>query len=201
MLRHLERGARGESPESPKDKDPAFQRTQNVVVGSNAQALSAAREKAKQLGYNPLILSSFVEGETREVARVHTAIAKEVLQYGNPVPRPACIISGGETTVTMRGNGKGGRNQEFALASALEMEGLEGVLVLSGGTDGTDGPTDAAGAVASGQTVDRGRQLGLEAEVHLENNNAYPFFHPLGDLIMTGPTLTNVMDLRLVMVE
>jgi glycerate 2-kinase len=201
VLRHLERGARGESPESPKDKDPAFQRTQNVVVGSNAQALSAAREKAKQLGYNPLILSSFVEGETREVARVHTAIAKEVLQYGNPVPRPACIISGGETTVTMRGNGKGGRNQEFALASALEMEGLEGVLVLSGGTDGTDGPTDAAGAVVSGQTVDRGRQLGLEAEVHLENNNAYPFFHPLGDLIMTGPTLTNVMDLRLVMVE
>jgi hydroxypyruvate reductase len=200
-LRHLERGARGEVPESPKDQDPAFVRTQNVVVGSNAQALSAAKDRARQLGYNPLILSSFVEGETREVARVHAAIAKEILRHGNPVPRPACVISGGETTVTIKGGGKGGRNQEFALAAALEIEGLESVLVLSGGTDGTDGPTDAAGAVSSGQTVDRGRQLGLEAEAHLEDNNAYPFFQPLNDLIMTGPTFTNVMDLRLILVD
>jgi hydroxypyruvate reductase len=172
-----------------------------VVVGSNAQALSAAKKMANELGYNPLVLSSFVKGEAREVARVHAAIAKEILAYGSPVPRPACVISGGETTVTMRGSGKGGRNQEFALASALEIQGLKGVLVLSGGTDGTDGPTDAAGAVASGQTVDRGRQVGLEAEVHLDDNNAYPFFLPLDDLIITGPTLTNVMDLHLVMVE
>jgi len=139
-LRHLERGARGESPESPKSQDQAFRKTQNVVVGSNAQALSAATERAKDLGYTPLILSSFMEGETREVARVHTAIAKEILRSGNPIPRPACVISGGETTVTMRGRGKGGRNQEFALASALEIEGLEGVLVLSGGQMEPMGP-------------------------------------------------------------
>jgi hydroxypyruvate reductase len=201
VLRHLERGARGEFPESPKSQDPAFHRTQNVVVGSNAQALSAAKDRAKQLGYNTLILSSFVEGETREVARVHAAIAKEILHRGNPVSRPACVISGGETTVTIRGGGKGGRNQEFALAAAVEIEDLDGVLVLSGGTDGTDGPTDAAGAVASGRTVDRGRQLGLHAEDHLADNNAYPFFQPLDDLIVTGPTFTNVMDLRLIMVE
>lgn len=199
-LRHLEAGARGEIPETPKARDPAFRNTQNVVVGSNALAVKAAREKAAALGYNSLILSSFVEGETREVARVHAAIAKEILRTGNPVPRPACIISGGETTVTVRGGGKGGRNQEFALAAALQIENLHQVLVLSGGTDGTDGPTDAAGAMADGETVDRGRSRGLDAEEHLARNDSYNFFQPLEDLLMTGPTLTNVMDLRLVMV-
>ncbi|MCJ7629984.1 MAG: hypothetical protein MUO50_16535, partial [Longimicrobiales bacterium] len=199
-LRHLEAGARGEIPETPKARDPAFRNTQNVVVGSNALAVKAAREKAAALGYNSLILSSFVEGETREVARVHAAIAKEILRTGNPVPRPACIISGGETTVTVRGGGKGGRNQEFALAAALQIENLHEVLVLSGGTDGTDGPTDAAGAMADGETVDRGRSRGLDAEEHLARNDSYNFFQPLEDLLMTGPTLTNVMDLRLVMV-
>lgn len=200
-LRHLEAGARGEIPETPKDGDPAFARTQNVIVGSNALAVQAAREAAAALGYNPLVLSSFVEGETREVARVHAAMAKEVLQSGNPVPPPACIISGGETTVTVRGSGKGGRNQEFALASALEIEGLDRVLIMSAGTDGTDGLTDAAGAFARGDTVDRGRSRGLDAESHLARNDSYNFFRPLDDLIITGPTLTNVMDLRLVMVE
>ncbi len=199
-LRHLEAGARGEIPETPKAHDPAFRKTQNVVVGSNALAVKAAREKAAALGYNSLILSSFVEGETREVARVHAAIAKEILRTGNPVPRPACVISGGETTVTVRGSGKGGRNQEFALAAALQIENLHQVLILSGGTDGTDGPTDAAGAMADGQTVDRGRSRGLDAEAHLARNDSYNFFQPLEDLLMTGPTLTNVMDLRLVMV-
>ena len=200
-LRHLEGGARGEVPETPKADDPAFTKTQNVVVGSNTLAVKAAQEKAVTLGYNPLLLSSFVEGETREVARVHAAIAKEVLRTGNPVPPPACIISGGETTVTIRGGGKGGRNQEFALAAALEIEGLDRVLILSGGTDGTDGPTDAAGAMAEGDSVDRGRSQGLDAEAYLADNNSYNFFQPLGDLLMTGPTLTNVMDLRLVMVK
>jgi hydroxypyruvate reductase len=199
-LRHLEAGARGEIPETPKAHDPAFRRTQNVVVGSNALAVQAAQEKAAALGYNSLVLSSFVEGETREVARVHAAIAKEVLRTGNPVPPPACIISGGETTVTIQGTGKGGRNQEFALAAALEIENLDGVLILSGGTDGTDGPTDAAGAIVDGDTVDRGRSRGLDADLYLANNDSYNFFQPLEDLLMTGPTLTNVMDLRLVMV-
>ncbi len=200
-LRHLEAGARGEAEETPKSQDPAFARTQNVIVGSNAMAIRAAREAASGLGYNALVLSSFVEGEAREVARLHAAIAREVLQYGNPVPPPACIISGGETTVTVRGSGKGGRNQEFALAAALEIEGLERVLIMSGGTDGTDGQTDAAGAFADGNTVERGRSEGLDAESYLARNDSYNFFAPLNDLVMTGPTLTNVMDLRLVLVE
>jgi hydroxypyruvate reductase len=117
------------------------------------------------------------------------------------VAPPACIISGGETTVTLRGRGKGGRNQEFALAAALEIEGLDRVLVLSAGTDGTDGLTDAAGAFAQGDTVGRGRSHGLDAETRLSENDSYNFFEPLDDLVITGPTLTNVMDLRLVMVE
>lgn len=200
-LRYLESGVQGEVPETPKVRDPAFRRTQNVVVGGNRLAIQAAADAAAALGYNAMVLSSFVDGETREAARVHSAIAKEILKTGNPLPRPACVISGGETTVTIRGSGKGGRNQEFALAAALEIDGLEGVLVLSGGTDGTDGPTDAAGALASGATVENARSMGLDARSHLENNDAYHFFRPLDDLLMTGPTLTNVMDLRLVMVE
>jgi hydroxypyruvate reductase len=152
------------------------------------------------LGYNQLILSTMIEGETKDVAKVHAAIAKEVLKTGNPVDRPACIVSGGETTVTIRGQGLGGRNQEFALAAAIEIAKLENVTILSGGTDGTDGPTDAAGAIADGETIQRAEQLGLTAGQYLENNDSYHFFQHLGDLVITGPTLTNVMDLRLVLV-
>jgi hydroxypyruvate reductase len=200
VLRHLEAGARGEVPETPKPGDTAFERTRTVVVGNNARAVEAAREKAQELGYHTLVLSSVMEGETRDVARVHAAIAKEILTSGNPVPRPACILSGGETTVTIRGGGSGGRNQEFALAAALDVEGLEGVLLFSGATDGTDGPTDAAGAWADGTTVRRGRELGLDAATMLRENDSYPFFRGLGDLLVTGPTRTNVMDLRMVLV-
>ncbi len=197
---HLEKGARGEIEETPKAGDPAFARTQNLIVGSNIQALLAAREKAESLGYNCLILSSSIEGETREIARMHAALAKEILASGHPVQRPACLISGGETTVTIRGRGLGGRNQEFALAAGIAIEGLPDVIVVSGGTDGTDGPTDAAGAIADGTTVGRARALGLEATDYLRENDSYHFFEPLGDLLITGPTLTNVMDLRLVLV-
>ena len=193
-------GQSGHLQETPKEGDPAFERTQNVVVGSNALAVQSARAKAEELGYHPLVLSTFVEGETREVARVHAAIAREILASGNPVPRPACVISGGETTVTIRGQGLGGRNQEFALAAALAVDGLDGVVVLSAGTDGTDGPTDAAGALADGTTVARARERGMEAWGYLKENDSYHFFDALGDLLRTGPTLTNVMDLRLVMV-
>jgi len=199
--RYLEAGARGEIPDTPKHRDPAFLKTQNVVVGSNRLAVIAAAEKASALGYNPMVLSSFVDGETREAARIHAAIAKEILATNNPVPPPACVISGGETTVTIRGSGKGGRNQEFALAAALEIDGLEGVLILSGGTDGTDGPTDAAGAVSDHTTVDRARQKGLDAAGFLDNNDAYRFFAALGDLVITGPTHTNVMDMRVILVN
>lgn len=150
--------------------------------------------------YNALILSSFIEGETRDVAGVHAAIIKEILKSGNPVERPACIISGGETTVTIHGNGLGGRNMEFVLAAAIEIDGLDDVLVLSGGTDGTDGPTDAAGAYAEGSTVQRARGQGLSAREYLRNNDSYHFFEALGDLVKTGPTMTNVMDLRILLV-
>ncbi len=201
VLAHLQKGARGEIPETPKTGEPVFERTQNVIVGSSIQAVRAAKEKAEALGYAALILSTFIEGETREVAIVHAALAKEVRRSGHPISSPACLISGGETTVTIRGRGLGGRNQEFALAAAIEIEGLENVVILSGGTDGTDGPTDAAGAVADGTTIRRAVQMGLDAESCLRNNDSYHFFQPLGDLLMTGPTLTNVMDLRLVLVR
>jgi len=199
-LRLLQAGDRGEIPETPKPGDPAFERTQTVVVGSNALALGTAAEKARELGYHTLVLSSVVEGETRDVARVHAAIAKEILASGNPVSRPACVLSGGETTVTIRGGGRGGRNQEFALAAALDIEGLDGVLLFSGATDGTDGPTAAAGAWADGTTVRRGREAGFDAAAMLRENDSYAFFQAIGDLLVTGPTRTNVMDLRMVMV-
>lgn len=200
ILDHLEKGARGELEETPKPGDPAFARAQNLIIGSNLQALLAAEKKAESLGYNGLILSSSIEGETREIARMHAALAREIQASGHPVPRPACLISGGETTVTIRGKGLGGRNQEFVLAAAIALDGLNDVAVLSGGTDGTDGPTDAAGAVADGATVGRARALGLEAAHFLRDNDSYHFFEPLGDLLTTGPTLTNVMDLRLILV-
>lgn len=200
VLRHLEKGGRQEIGETPKPGDPAFGRTQNLIIASNAQAVEAAARKARALGYNSLVLSTFVEGETRDIARMHTALAKEIIRSGQPVRRPACLISGGETTVTIRGQGLGGRNQEFSLAAAIEIDGLDDVVVLSAGTDGSDGPTDAAGAIADSSTARRGRALGLEPEVYLSNNDSYRFFQPLGDLLVTGPTFTNVMDLHLVLV-
>jgi hydroxypyruvate reductase len=196
----LERGAAGEIPETPKAGDPTLGRTQNIVVGSNILAVNAAAAKAKELGYRPLVLSTFIEGETRDVARMHAAIARQARLYGQPARAPACIVSGGETTVTIRGSGKGGRNQEFALAAAIDLAGLEDVLILSGGTDGTDGPTDAAGAMADGETCGRALKLGMQPRQYLANNDAYHFFQPLGDLLITGPTKTNVMDVRLILI-
>lgn len=192
IRRHLEAA----ESETPKADHPAFRRTHNLVVGSNDLALNAAAARAKELGYRPMILSSFIEGETRDVARVHAAIAKEIRASGRPLRAPACVISGGETTVAIQGKGKGGRNQEFALAAALDIAGMPSTVVLSGGTDGTDGPTDAAGAICDGQSVARSE---LSARDHLTRNDSYPFFDALGDLIRTGPTGTNVMDVRLVL--
>jgi glycerate 2-kinase len=201
IRKHVRAGLDGNIPETPKAGDPVFERVHNIIVGSNILALEAAREKARELGYQPLILSSMVEGETREVARVHTAMAKEILKTGNPLSAPACIISGGETTVTIRGKGLGGRNQEFCLAAALDLVDLPPqVVILSGGTDGNDGPTDAAGALVDPLTVGRGREQGMEARAYLNNNDAYHFLEKTGDLLMTGPTNTNVMDARLLLV-
>ncbi len=196
----LERGARGEIPETPKPGAPELARTQNVIVGSNRLAAEAALARARELGYRTLLLSTFVDGETREIARMHAAIAREIHASRRPVKPPACILSGGETTVTLKGRGLGGRNQEFVLAAALAIAGLPRTVALSAGTDGTDGPTDAAGAVADGRTVERARKMGLDAQARLDENDSYRFFEPLGDLVKTGPTNTNVMDLRVLLV-
>jgi glycerate 2-kinase len=197
VMTHLLKGAAGKTQETPKPDDPAFRTGLNLIVGSNMQCLEAAARKAKEMGYHTLILSSLVEGETREVAKVHGAILKEIIRTGEPLAPPACIISGGETTVTIRGKGKGGRNQEFVLACGMEIAGWEGAAVFSAGTDGTDGPTDAAGAFADWRMVERAHERGLDPSVALQENDAYPFFERLGDLIITGPTNTNVMDIRI----
>lgn len=197
----LKRGLKGELEETPKGGDHIFEKTFPLIIGSNIRALKAAEQKAKALGYTTLILSSSIEGETKEVAKVHTALAKEIHATGNPIPKPACIISGGETTVRITGNGLGGRNQEFVLASALEIAGMDDTVLLSCGTDGTDGPTDAAGALADGRTIQRAERLGMHPRDYLRNNDSYHFFEKLDDLIKTGPTNTNVMDVRLLLVK
>ncbi len=197
IVAHLRRGMAGALAETPKPGDPCFARTQTVIVGDNRIAAQAAAGRARQLGFSTQILTTFVEGEAREVARVCAALLKEEVQANAPLPRPACLILGGETTVTVRGHGQGGRNQELALAAALALNGWPDVAIASLGTDGTDGPTDAAGAMATGWTVRAGEALGLNAAAMLSNNDAYHFFSALGDLILTGPTGTHVNDLVL----
>jgi hydroxypyruvate reductase len=196
----IERGLKGEIEDTPKAGDAVFKRCYSKLVGTNIQALKAAESEADKLGYGTLILSSTVEGEAREVAKVLTAIAKEVRDSGNPVAAPACILCGGETTVTIRGDGKGGRNQELALAAALAIDGLGNIVVLAGGTDGNDGPTDAAGAIVYSHTLARARTEGLDPFDYLSRNDSYHFFQPLEDLVITGPTRTNVMDVYMVLV-
>ena len=198
---HIEKGSSGQIADTPKSDDTVFQQCSQVMVGTNLQALEAAAKAAERLGYRPLILSSKVEGEAREVAKFYTAIAKEVQGSENPLKPPVCVLCGGETTVTLQGDGRGGRNQEFALAAALAIEGLDNIVVLSGGTDGTDGPTDAAGAIADGTTLARARENGLDPKDFLQRNDSYSFFQKLDDLIMTGPTRTNVMDIYLLLVD
>jgi hydroxypyruvate reductase len=201
IIHHFKRGMASNQLETPKPTDSFFKNVYNVIIASNREAIYDAQLHAKKLGYNSLILSSMIEGESREVARIHSAIAKEIIKSANPIPPPACLISGGETTVTLKGSGKGGRNQEFALAAAIEL-GEEGkIVILSGGTDGTDGPTDAAGAISDTTTILRAKIEDLDPEADLNNNNSYHFFRELNDLLMTGPTQTNVMDLRIILVK
>jgi len=197
---HLQRGQAGELSETPKAADAAFTRCQTALIGSNRMALQAAREEAQRRGYTTLLLSSSVEGEAQQIARMYAALAREIRQSGDPVRPPACVIAGGETTVTLHGDGRGGRNQEFALAAALALVGLDDVVVLSGGTDGTDGPTPVAGALADGHTVARAQALGMVPDDFLRRHDSYPFFHALEDLLLTGPTGTNVMDMHILLV-
>jgi glycerate 2-kinase len=191
----FQQGVAGSIPETPKKGDKVFSKVQNLIVGNNRNALLAAQEQAISLGYHTMILSSQIEGEAREVAQVFASIGKEISQSGLPIAPPACVLAGGEPTVTIRGEGKGGRNQELALACAISIDGWDRIALLSSGTDGTDGPTDAAGAIVDGTTCRRAREAELDPNAYLAANDSFSFFESLGDLVMTGPTRTNVMDI------
>lgn len=197
----LQAGLRGEIPETPKPDDPIFSQVTNTVIGSNRQAALAAVEAARAAGYNALLLTTFLQGEAREAGLMLAYLAKGIRAHGDPVAPPACLVLGGETTVTVRGKGKGGRNQELALAAALALDGIPGVAVMSLATDGTDGPTDAAGGLVDGSTVQRALRAGLDPRQALHENNAYPVLEAAGALLKTGPTGTNVNDLMLVLVS
>ncbi len=195
ILEHLQRGAAGEIPETGKATDPIFERVHNRIVGDNPLAARAALAQAQAEGFHTLLLTTALQGEAREAGRFLAAVLGEVHRSGNPLPRPACIVAGGETTVTLHGEGLGGRNQELALGAVRDLAGLPRLVLVSLATDGGDGPTDAAGAVVTGETLARARQAGLSPEDFLRRNDAYHFFDALGDLLKPGPTQTNVNDL------
>jgi hydroxypyruvate reductase len=201
VVRRLEQGSRGDIPETPKAEDALFTRVENVVIGNNAIVVDAAAGRARELGFTPHVLGRALEGEARVVAHDFVELARRIKAGQGPVPSPACVIAGGETTVTVRGSGQGGRCQEFALAAALEMDGLDGVVVLAAGTDGTDGPTSAAGAIADGQSARRARDHGDDLRARLDANDSHSFFARLDDLVTTGPTNTNLLDVYLVLVR
>jgi glycerate-2-kinase len=193
ILNHLQQGVEGMLPETPKLDDKEFERVTNIVIGNNRLALNKAKEKAESLGFNTLILTSMLEGEAKEVAKVVASLVKEIQTTETPIKKPACMLLGGETTVKIQGEGKGGRNQELALAVALT-DIKDPYICVSVGSDGSDGPTDAAGAMVDDTTLKRGESEGLNALEFLKQNDAYNYFAPIGDLIITGPTGTNVMD-------
>lgn len=201
VVRRLERGAAGEIAETPKPGDPVFARCHWVLVGRGGDACAAAARRARRLGYRTAVITSRLEGDTGEAARFHMSIAEEIARERRPLGRPACVISGGETTVRVTGRGKGGRNQEFVLCSVGALARMPApALVASLGTDGSDGPTDAAGAVADNDTLSRSRRLGADLAAALRDNDSHTFFRRLGDLVLTGPTRTNVGDLHIVLV-
>lgn len=203
VVARLQAGLAGQIADTPKEDDPAFASTHTLVIGDNAGAAQAAQIRAVELGYHAQVLTTFLEGEAREIAKVAVALGREVLAHGRPAPAPACLILGGETTVTLRGQGLGGRNQELALAAAVLLDRLperERMVIVSLATDGTDGPTGSAGGLVDGSTVGRGRAFGLDAVQHLIDNNSMPYLEAVGDLLITGPTQTNVNDLVFVFV-
>jgi glycerate 2-kinase len=202
IRQHLEKGIEGKIPETVKPNDPIFKNIHNLIIGNNFEALTIAGKKANQLGYNTLILTSQVQGEAREVAKVVTGIIREIQDKNLPISKPACLLVGGETTVKIKGKGKGGRNQELALAALLAMSpSAKDYLIASCGTDGTDGPTDAAGGMVHPGIWDKSDELKLLPLKYLENNDAYSFLEQTGGLIKTGPTGTNVMDIILGLVK
>lgn len=194
------KGMHGLMPETPKDDDPVFQRVRNIIIGSNKIATDGARKAAELLGYRTTVISTELSGEASFVAG---ELARKAINFKKTLSPgdKACLIAGGETTVTVRGNGKGGRNTELALVFGMEIIGHPGITFLSAGTDGTDGPTDAAGAFADGQTVAKAAGAGIHAGEYLKNNDSYTFFCRAGDLFITGPTGTNVMDIQIILLD
>jgi glycerate 2-kinase len=196
VVEHLEN-----TEETPKPGDALFEGVANVVCGSGRHAAEAAAEKARDLGYEPLILSTTITGDARAIGSLYAAVVREVLESGNPVPAPCALVSGGEATVTVRGEGTGGPNQEFALTLAVELDGVEGWAAFAADTDGNDGPTDAAGGLVTGETARKIRDNGMDPEEALENNDAYAALEAGEALLVTGPTGTNVNDLRVALMQ
>lgn len=188
-------------PETPKPGDSIFDNTETIMLATPQMALEAAAKAAEEHGLTPIILSDAIEGEAREVAKVHAAIARQVQKHGQPVTAPSLILSGGETTVTVRGKGRGGRNAEFSLALAIDLAGAAGITAIACDTDGIDGSEDNAGAIIDPETLTRASEAGIDADAMLRGNDSYSLFEQTGDLVMTGPTLTNVNDFRAILVE
>ncbi|MBK9943393.1 MAG: glycerate kinase [Kouleothrix sp.] len=195
LVAHLRHGMAGALADTPKPGEGLWARVHNTVIASNVIAAEAAVAAAQTRGFNAMLLTTYLEGEAREVGRVAAGLARELVLRNAPLARPALLVAGGETTVTLRGDGLGGRNQELALGAAEQLAGLPGALVVALASDGGDGPTDAAGAVVSGDTLARARAQGHSPAAFLARNDAYHFFAPLGDLLRPGPTQTNVNDL------
>ena len=191
-------GEKGLIPETPKLGDKVFKKVHNIVIGNNFTATHAAYNTFRKARVNSLLLTSTLEGQAREVGTMLASMAKDIVGSGNPVPKPAGMVAGGETTVAVAGKGKGGRNQEIALSAALKVGNMDGVVIASVSTDGVDGPTDAAGAIVDGKTVQRARDLALNPREFLANNDSYTFFSRLSDLVFTGPTGTNVCDVTVI---
>src|SRR4051795_3097667 len=195
-IEHLERA----KDETPKPGDPRLAHAETVMIATPQMSLEAAAEVARRAGVTPLILGDAIEGEAREVGKVMAGIARQAARRGQPAPPPCVLLSGGETTVTIRGNGRGGRNVEFLLSLAVELDGLAGVFALTGDTDGVDGAEEVAGALITPDSLARAAAVGIRAKASLADNDGHSFFEALGDQVITGPTLTNVNDFRAILV-
>ncbi len=200
IKKRISDGVEGVIPDTPKEDDPVFKHIHNILIANNVIACKAAETKAAELGYDSMVLSTYIEGEARNVGEILTGIAKEINNRNQPLRKPAALIIGGETTVTVKGNGVGGRNMEVALGASLKLMGFD-CVVAALGTDGIDGPTESAGAFVDGYTVERSKKKCLDPEHYLDENDSYNFFKELGDCILTGPTGTNVNDLSLILVR
>lgn len=201
IVTHLQKGLRGENFDAPKKGNKIFDKVQNVIIGSVKRAVLKAEEEADFMNYTVHILSDELSGDIYEAVNLYSKVIKTNEFQGVPIKRPCCILSGGETTVKVKGDGKGGRNTELALIMAKELEGMENVEFLSCGTDGTDGPTDAAGAICDGETIANAKKLKLKPDEFLENSDSYTFFEKVGGLVKTGPTRTNVNDLQILLLK